>query len=167
MSREEHMVSLTGERQLGFKNLSGLNASEKMRVVRGYAIISKGDTPRRINANTFSIPSQNGNGEYLVSVGKKCSCTCPDFESRKMDCKHVHALKFYLDFDKKVRTENKGIVEKKLSCPYCKGEDTIGYGKRRTQNGQKQRYKCNGCGRARSEERRVGKECRSRWSPYH
>ena len=24
-----------------------------------------------------------------------------------------------------------------------------------------------GCGEKRSEERRVGKECRSRWSPYH
>ena len=24
-----------------------------------------------------------------------------------------------------------------------------------------------GCGTVRSEERRVGKECRSRWSPYH
>ena len=24
-----------------------------------------------------------------------------------------------------------------------------------------------GCGHRRSEERRVGKECRSRWSPYH
>ena len=24
-----------------------------------------------------------------------------------------------------------------------------------------------GCSRLRSEERRVGKECRSRWSPYH
>ena len=24
-----------------------------------------------------------------------------------------------------------------------------------------------GCGKGRSEERRVGKECRSRWSPYH
>ena len=24
-----------------------------------------------------------------------------------------------------------------------------------------------GCGDGRSEERRVGKECRSRWSPYH
>ena len=23
------------------------------------------------------------------------------------------------------------------------------------------------CSEARSEERRVGKECRSRWSPYH
>ena len=30
--------------------------------------------------------------------------------------------------------------------------------------------KCSGCdlcGMYRSEERRVGKECRSRWSPYH
>ena len=26
---------------------------------------------------------------------------------------------------------------------------------------------CSGCGKSRSEERRVGKECRSRWSPYH
>ena len=25
----------------------------------------------------------------------------------------------------------------------------------------------NGSGKSRSEERRVGKECRSRWSPYH
>ena len=25
----------------------------------------------------------------------------------------------------------------------------------------------NSCGNVRSEERRVGKECRSRWSPYH
>ena len=26
---------------------------------------------------------------------------------------------------------------------------------------------CKACGGQRSEERRVGKECRSRWSPYH
>ena len=26
---------------------------------------------------------------------------------------------------------------------------------------------CGTCADARSEERRVGKECRSRWSPYH
>ena len=26
---------------------------------------------------------------------------------------------------------------------------------------------CPHCGAIRSEERRVGKECRSRWSPYH
>ena len=27
--------------------------------------------------------------------------------------------------------------------------------------------RCNFCHALRSEERRVGKECRSRWSPYH
>ena len=30
-----------------------------------------------------------------------------------------------------------------------------------------QSFYCFGCGAGRSEERRVGKECRSRWSPYH
>ena len=30
-----------------------------------------------------------------------------------------------------------------------------------------QRILKNACGCNRSEERRVGKECRSRWSPYH
>ena len=30
-----------------------------------------------------------------------------------------------------------------------------------------QLYEAVRSGRARSEERRVGKECRSRWSPYH
>ena len=33
-----------------------------------------------------------------------------------------------------------------------------------TRNGQ---YKKRGAAATRSEERRVGKECRSRWSPYH
>ena len=28
-------------------------------------------------------------------------------------------------------------------------------------------FNVKGIGRTRSEERRVGKECRSRWSPYH
>ena len=34
-------------------------------------------------------------------------------------------------------------------------------------NGAKAGCDISGGGPARSEERRVGKECRSRWSPYH
>mgnify|MGYP001615254915 CR=1 FL=1 len=127
-------------KEFGYKN-----PSEQMRVVRGYAIISKGDTPKRIDEKTFTIPSQNGNGEYSVKIGKKYSCTCPDFKERKKDCKHIHAVRFYLDFNKKVKIENNGIVRQRTSCPYCNSEDTIGYGKRQTDNGQKQRYKCNEC----------------------
>src|SRR5258707_10790738 len=32
---------------------------------------------------------------------------------------------------------------------------------------QRDALHCIRCGACRSEERRVGKECRSRWSPYH
>lgn len=41
----------------------------------------------------------------------------------------------------------------KQSCPYCKSQDTIGYGKRHTKNGQKQRYRCNQCRRWFIEEK--------------
>ena len=32
---------------------------------------------------------------------------------------------------------------------------------------EEKRQRCNAASELRSEERRVGKECRSRWSPYH
>jgi transposase-like protein len=123
------------------------NPSEQMREVRGYAIISKGDTPKQIDKDTFVIPSQNGNGEYTITMKGKPTCTCPDFMERNKDCKHIHAVRFYLDFNNKVKTENKGIVEEKQACPYCKGNNTVGCGKRHTKSGQKQRYLCNDCKR--------------------
>jgi len=121
------------------------NPSEKMREVRGYAIISKGDTPQKIDKDTFTIPSQREDKIYTITMGKNPTCTCPDFENRHKDCKHIHAVRFYLDFNNKVKTENKGIVTEKQSCPYCKSVDTVGCGKRQTKSGQKQRYKCKKC----------------------
>jgi len=123
------------------------NASEQMREVRGYAIISKGDTPKQINKDTFTIPSQNGNGECTITMKRKPTCTCPDFEKRQMDCKHIHAVRFFVDFNTKVKTENKGIVEETQNCPYYKSSHTVGCGKKQTKSGQKQRYKCNECKR--------------------
>ncbi len=131
--------------------MKGKSASEKMRVVRGYVIISKGDVPQKVDDNTFTIPSQNDNGEYTVTKGNKWKCSCPDFEGRKKDCKHIHAVKFYIDFNKRVKTENKGNVSNKPSCPYCNSEETIGWGKR-TDKG-KQRHMCKGCKRTFIEEK--------------
>ena len=134
--------------------MKGKSASEKMRVVRGYAIISKGDVPQKIDDNTFTIPSQNDNGEYTVTKGNKWKCSCPDYEGRKKDCKHIHAVKFYIDFNKKVKIENQGKVNDRPSCPYCNCEETIGWNKRHTQCGAvKQRYKCKGCKRTFIEEK--------------
>jgi len=87
--------------------LENKTSSEQMRVVRGYAIISKGDTPKQIDKNTFEIPSQNDNGVYKVTKKNGWKCTCPDFKKRKKHCKHIHAIKFFLDFKNKVKIENK------------------------------------------------------------
>lgn len=147
MSRKEQFNPVMGE-ELKYKK-----PSEQMRVVRGYAIISKGDTPIKINEKTFTIPSQNGNGNYKVIIGKKYTCDCPDFINRNMDCKHIHAVRFYLDFNKRVKTQNKGIVKKRHSCPYCSSEDTKGNGKRNGNIVNKQRYKCNKCHRTFIDEK--------------
>jgi transposase-like protein len=122
------------------------NAKEQMRELRGYAIISKGDTPKKIDKDTYSLKSQNGNGVYTIKMGAKATCTCPDFENRKIDCKHIHALRFFLDFNKKVKT-NLGIVKEIQACPYCKSDNVVGSGKRFTKSGQKQRYLCKDCNR--------------------
>jgi len=89
------------------------NTQEKLREVRGYAIISKGDTPLLTGKNMFTIPSQQGNGSYIITIGTRPTCTCPDFVSRQKLCKHIHAVRFYLDFNNKVKTENKGIVNRR------------------------------------------------------
>ncbi len=132
---------------------NGKTGSEKMREVRGYAIISKGDTPQQTGKNTFTIPSQHGNGNYEVIMGNKPSCSCPDFTNRQKDCKHIHAVRFYLEFNSKVKTENKGVVADRQACPYCHSNETIGWGKRHTKTGQKQTYKCKTCHRKFIEEK--------------
>ena len=53
--------------------------------------------------------------------------------------------------------EEKRVVVSELSQLYSVSEETI---RRDLDKLEKE-------GLARSEERRVGKECRSRWSPYH
>ncbi len=77
MSSEEQVNSSMVKKELKYKN-----TSEQIRVVRGYAIISKGDVPRKIGKETFIVPSQNDNGEYTVSKNGRWECTCPDFAER-------------------------------------------------------------------------------------
>ena len=127
--------------------IKGKNASQQMRIVRGYAIISKGDTPKQIGKETFTIPSQSGNGNYTVSKNGIWRCTCPDYESRKLDCKHINAVKFYLDFQKKLKQTDLEIeqpIEKPI-CIYCSDTDVVKYGKRPCRDKIKQKYRCNRC----------------------
>ena len=40
----------------------------------------------------YKVPSQSGNGVYLVNLDHGPYCTCPDFEKRGLACKHVFAV---------------------------------------------------------------------------
>ena len=44
----------------------------------------------------YKVPSQSGNGVYLVNLEHGAYCTCPDFEKRDLPCKHVFAVEALL-----------------------------------------------------------------------
>ena len=40
----------------------------------------------------YKVPSQSGNGAYIVNVDNEALCSCPDFEKRAAPCKHIYAV---------------------------------------------------------------------------
>jgi len=117
---------------------------EDMRAMRGYAIIAKGDTPKQIEPNVFTVPSQSSDKVYTVTFdGKNWHCTCPDHRYRKVVCKHIYAVRFWLALREKLVEEKTQIEETKPACKFCGSPNVIKYGK----NGKKQVYKCKDCNR--------------------
>ena len=43
----------------------------------------------------YKVPSQSGNGSYVVSVDDEPFCSCPDFEKRQQPCKHIYAVELH------------------------------------------------------------------------
>jgi len=117
------------------------------RKIRGYAIISKGDTPERISGSTYRIPSQSGKGVYIVTIKpKRSECNCIDWKNRQLDCKHIHAIKLWREIRGQLKNETMPqLKEEKQACPFCKAEKLIKRGIRKNKNVEKQRYSCNNC----------------------
>jgi len=113
------------------------------REIRGCAIIAKGDEPKQLADDLFKVPSQNGNGYYIVKLETDVShCTCPDHMHRNVECKHIHAVKLWTALQEKLIGDQ--IEEKpKIVCKFCGSPETIKYGKK---NG-KQNYLCKTCNR--------------------
>ena len=108
------------------------------RQVRGYAIISKGDRIEKVREG-WLVPSQSANKKYLVENKSYCwVCECLDHQNRGIDCKHIHAVKFYLGFREKViEYEQTPTATTKqvypITCPYCHSDKFVKCGKRKKQ----------------------------------
>jgi transposase len=61
---------------------------------RGFQIA----TTAKIEKNPlgWKVPSQSGNGSYVVKINGEPYCTCPDFEARHQPCKHIYAVQYML-----------------------------------------------------------------------
>jgi len=50
----------------------------------------------------WKVPSQSGNGTYVVNLDHgEPFCTCPDFETRHLPCKHIHAVEYVVQRETK------------------------------------------------------------------
>jgi len=52
-------------------------------------------TPNAQTQVGWRVPSQSGNGSYIVSMEGKPFCTCPDFEKRLQPCKRILAVELF------------------------------------------------------------------------
>lgn len=59
---------------------------------RGLAIAAITKIER--NRIGYKVPSQSGNGTYVVNLADEPFCTCPDFEKKHQPCKHVYAVQY-------------------------------------------------------------------------
>lgn len=125
------------------KEISNIEA----RKLRGIAIISKGDLPTIIDEEHFVVPSQSGNGKYNVSHFDGWQCDCPDFKTRGIKCKHIHAIEFFLKMRNSAEVEDFPIddIASELVCPNCKGTNILKAGQRKNKSGVKQKLYCKDC----------------------
>jgi len=122
---------------------------QSTRELRGLEILGKGDQIKRINADTYRVNSQNGNGSYLVvRNGKEWACECPDHKNRQVVCKHIYAVYFSLGLRQNVFAKTQPIVEtlKTEGCKNCGSLNIVKIGVRHNINGNAQRYLCKDCG---------------------
>jgi transposase-like protein len=133
----------------------GMAQVSQTRTIRGYAIIAKGDEPRKVGEGVYEVRSQSGLGSYqLTKHNTGWSCTCPDYVNRHEivgDCKHVAALRLRLRAKQEIeRTDVFELPKTVLTfehCRFCNSVDLLHWGYRVTRQGKKPRFKCRTCGK--------------------
>jgi len=119
-----------------------------VREIRGRTIISKGIRPELLAEDTYVVPSQTTNQKYLVKkTPNYWTCLCPDYKFRREECKHIHAVKFWLMLREKMNAQPSQIIKQieQDKCVYCGSIEIIRHGKRKNDYDDKQRFRCKVC----------------------
>jgi transposase-like protein len=144
------------------------------RMLRGQNLINNGVMPVVLSRNTYQVTSQSSDKLYKVVSNLNnmsgWSSECPDHTFRGVECKHIHAIKFWLALKEKL-TAQKEIEEQNIQteidisegydspvCVYCGSDDIIKHGTRNTKIGIKTRMLCNHCNQTFTLENEAGFE---------
>ncbi|MGH9877004.1 MAG: SWIM zinc finger family protein [Nitrososphaerales archaeon] len=112
------------------------------RQVRGLAIVSIGSSIRRINKLQYRVKSQSSEEtwyevvkQYGHNIGGRqegqWTCSCPDFQYRKIVCKHVYAVGFSKELRRRivqqdvVQSLQPPIASQSVECPKCRLSSSI------------------------------------------
>jgi putative transposase len=131
------------------------------RELRGLAILSQPNTVIQTGEDEWDVRSQSIDAYYHItrtfpkdrqermrSTGT-WTCSCPDFQTRKLPCKHIHAVQLSLKIAGDVQEHSIPAaieeVEPKTTCPVCKSVNVLKWGNRKNQYGIVQRYACKDC----------------------
>jgi len=67
---------------------------------RARTILTERDAVRKIKDGVYTVKSQSGAGLYRVENDGEWKCNCPDFITHGGQCKHVLAIRYYLEIQK-------------------------------------------------------------------
>ncbi len=67
----------------------------------------------------YKVPSQSGNGVYLVNLEHGPYCTCPDFEKRVRACKHVFAVEALLQRGEQLDDPKPEALVERVTQPWA------------------------------------------------
>lgn len=119
-----------------------------VREIRGRTIIAKGLRPELLNEDNYLVPSQSSNEKYrVIRTENYWKCNCPDYKFRRLECKHIHAIKFWLMLRDKMDSQPLQTLQQQEldKCVFCGSIEIVKNGNRKNENGDKQRFKCKIC----------------------
>lgn len=108
---------------------------------RGNVMIEQELYPKAKEEYVFRIPSQFTKNKYTVTYNGEWQCSCKDYENRGLECKHIHAIRKWLQLRNELGNqlyENQSIIP---NCAYCNSIKTVKFGVRNN----KQRFRCEAC----------------------
>lgn len=119
------------------------------RETRGLAILARGSQIVRLTGLRYKVRSQSGNGSYLVAMNShhEWECECPDYQYRRIICKHIHSVRFSLGLRQQITSQSLGVPSNAfVVCKRCGSERLVKNSVRHNKSGDVQRYSCKACG---------------------